>query len=65
MKQAHKEIRGKGSKRLRLALLTTMTMVMLLLQACGSNAGGMVLPHQAGQIQRRQGKRPPVTFRQY
>lgn len=40
MKQAYREIQGKRSKRIRFALLTTIMMVMLVLQACGNNAGG-------------------------
>jgi sulfonate transport system substrate-binding protein len=40
MKQAYREKQGKRSRSIRFALLTTIMMVMLVLQACGNNAGG-------------------------
>ncbi|OMD17800.1 ABC transporter substrate-binding protein [Paenibacillus odorifer] len=40
MKQAYREIQGKRSRKIRFALLTTIMMAMLVLQACGNNTGG-------------------------
>lgn len=40
MKKTFKERQGRRSKGIRFALLTSLMMVMLVLQACGNNASG-------------------------
>ena len=64
MKQLYKEMEVKHSTKLRLAILTTIMMLMLVLQAC-NNTEGMGLLHQELLIPARQEKSQQVMFRQY
>lgn len=67
MKQAYREIQGKRSRKIRFALLTTIMMAMLVLQACGNNTGGNGASASGDQIRRRRekGPRARAMFQRY